>query len=434
MLQHSGAGKNTNQLRQNIGEDENSSVQANQLQGAPDGGLDGRVHQDTVSGTLLNVANQSKLQHETAASGSNQTQTDPISCCGFASQVGGTGDKETINQSSALSASGDPNPSQDSSLIGTSHTPVGTCTITQKGSVNGDSATNSDTLTPTCPFLTLGRPARDGSTDFAAPGNGNCTAEDPNTTSPFPQPASTLTKGVRNVSFEENVYAPATGALSGQTVEYQISYSNSGVGTANNVVVTDHVPSGATYVSCTASCSYNPDSNTITWNLGAVDPDTTLNVDFTATVAASTVTRSSTPPRHDNEEAPLSSNATTVTVFLADRRRQRTFGEQGQLAGPAPHQRQLLLDLGREADRAHREAAFARELEHLAGALVLGELPQGTRVADARNAQIDLRVELLEDGERLLVALQGDVGIALRGGDRRLREEDRRAQVGRRLR
>src|SRR5439155_5156996 len=48
VLQQSDAGKNTNQLRQNISEDENSTFTGSQTQtqGSSDGGLDGRVHQE----------------------------------------------------------------------------------------------------------------------------------------------------------------------------------------------------------------------------------------------------------------------------------------------------------------------------------------------------------------------------------------------------
>jgi uncharacterized repeat protein (TIGR01451 family) len=312
VLQHSGAGKNTNQLRQNIGEDENSSIQANQLQGAFDGGLDGRVHQDTVSGTSLNVVNQSKLQHETAASGSSQTQDDPISCCGFASQVGGTGDKETINQTSALSASGDSSPEQFVSLIGTSHTPVGTCTITQKGSVNGASATNTDTLTPTCPFLTLETTCSNGNTDLDAPGSGSCTPSPPNTSSPTP-PLSSLSKQVSN---NNDTYGTDTTVDTGGTLSYQINYSNSSnaLGTAHNVVVSDPIPSGTSYVagSCSPACTVS--GGTISWNLGDVSPDGGTNVFFQVTVNATSGTITNTASGTDDDEAPFSSNPTTATV------------------------------------------------------------------------------------------------------------------------
>src|SRR5262249_56847239 len=110
LLQHSMSGNNTNALRQNVLEDINSSGVSTQTQGSTDGGIDGRVHQDTVSGTSTNNAILAKLQHETAASGSTQTQHDPMSCCGFASQDGGTNNTENISLTSSETASPDSSP------------------------------------------------------------------------------------------------------------------------------------------------------------------------------------------------------------------------------------------------------------------------------------------------------------------------------------
>jgi uncharacterized repeat protein (TIGR01451 family) len=270
-----------------------------------------------VSGTLLNSVNQSKLQHVTAPKGSNsfQTQNDPISCCGFASQVGGTGDKETIIQSSALSASG-PNPSQFSSLIGTSHTPVGTCTISQKASVNGASTTNSDTLTPTCPFLTLETSCSSGSTDASViGGGGSCTASPADTSNPNPNPPiSSLSKQVSN---NNDTYETDTTTVTGGTLSYQLNYQNSSdaLGTATHVVISDPIPSGTTYVagSCSPGCTVS--GGTITWSLGDIPPDGGTNLYFQVTVTASPPTViTNTATGTDDEEAPFSSNPTTATV------------------------------------------------------------------------------------------------------------------------
>jgi uncharacterized repeat protein (TIGR01451 family) len=331
VLQHSAAGKNTNQLRQNISQDENSTVAAVQTQGSFDGGLDGRVHQDTVSGSSLNSVNQSKLQTQTAPKGlaSTQEQNDPISCCGFASQVGGTGDKETINQSSALSASGDPFPSQFSSLIGTSHTPVGTCTISQKGSVNGASANNSDTLTPTCPFLTLETTCSSGNTDAAVRGGGSCTASAPDTTNPFP-PLSSVVLGVRNVTNGETAFSSSTTGVFNDTLQYQVVYANSGTGAAHNVSFATPVPLGTTIsflsgnltcpqtasiVGTTMNCLFGP-----TADPGTVASDTLLVfrvATFTVQVvpgAPGCGTLTDTVGVHTDEEGTVNSNQVSVIL------------------------------------------------------------------------------------------------------------------------
>ena len=193
--QHANGGSNVNRLRQSINQDENSTGVATQSQGRFDGGLDGHVHQDTVSpGKSINAVSQSKKQHQKAAPNSTQNQIDPISCCGFASQFGGTGNKETINQSSSLSSG--PGAFQSSNLSGTSRTPDGTCVVRQHASVNGGKVTNSDTVSP-CPFLLLVTTCSSGSTDAPVNGGGTCTASDPDTSSPNP-PISSLDKQVSN--------------------------------------------------------------------------------------------------------------------------------------------------------------------------------------------------------------------------------------------
>ena len=86
-----------------------------------------------------------------------------MSCCGFASQLGGSGNTEDINQSSDLNAS-NPLAFQQSALLGTSHSPTGGCSISQHAKINIDSTTNSDSLNP-CPFLTLATECTGGGGD-----------------------------------------------------------------------------------------------------------------------------------------------------------------------------------------------------------------------------------------------------------------------------
>jgi uncharacterized repeat protein (TIGR01451 family) len=323
--QESVGGKNENHLRQSIADDMNSTGPATQTQGLEDeGGLKGHVHQKTESARSVNEVNQSKTLKETAPKGSTlpQKQFDPISCCGFASQEGGSGNSETINQSSALSATG-PNPTQKSSLIGTSRTPVGTCTITQSASTNGSSATSSDTETPECPFLTLttsctpicaGPPDGEGDTN-PPPGF-------------FGEPDSNLTKGVRNPAgcIEGPCpYGPAATVNNGGTVEYQITYSNDGNAAATGVTVTDTLDPHLAYASCSGgtSCSYNADSRTITWDLGTVSAFNEFpeQLFFSAAAGANcgpaTVfvpnTASATT---EEEESPTESNSADVTITV----------------------------------------------------------------------------------------------------------------------
>jgi len=150
-------GTNQNHFVQSINQDANTAAaNATQTQGNSEGGIMGRVHQETTlggTGTSSNGVNENKNQHESAPAGAIQTQNDPVSCCGFASQLGGTGNTENIGQSSSLAAT-QPDADQFSFLQGTSHSPDGSCVITQKAKINIDTTSNSDTESP-CPFLTL---------------------------------------------------------------------------------------------------------------------------------------------------------------------------------------------------------------------------------------------------------------------------------------
>ncbi len=176
VVQHADAGKNANNLHQAIDEDANSGVVADQDQGSPNGGLEGHVHQDTVSGSSKNKANQSKRQKVSAASGSSQFQYDPVRCCGTFSQEGGSNNSEDINQSSTLDAT-EPLANQVSALIGESRSPDGSCMINQHAKIGDGSETNSASFSP-CPFVILVTQCEGGN---ITEGEGGCTAFPPQT-------------------------------------------------------------------------------------------------------------------------------------------------------------------------------------------------------------------------------------------------------------
>jgi hypothetical protein len=176
--QTSQAGDNASHLRQVMTQDAKSNGVAVQLQGNFAGGLDARVHQGTVSGHQRNDANQDKRQHAHGAPGSTQTQVDPMFCCGVGSQVGGANNRESIDQASSQDAS-DADAFQESTLIGQSLTPDGTCDVKQHARDNADATTNSASLTP-CPFLLLQTQCTSGGEE-ETPG---CTAFPPVTTPP----------------------------------------------------------------------------------------------------------------------------------------------------------------------------------------------------------------------------------------------------------
>lgn len=75
----------------------------------------------------------------------------------------------------------------------------------------------------------------------------------------------------------------------GDSISYTMAVENSGTSPATNVVVTDAVPSEASYVSCAGGNSCSESSGTVTWNLG------TLNPGEIKAVAMNVVTRQDLP-------------------------------------------------------------------------------------------------------------------------------------------
>jgi hypothetical protein len=69
----------------------------------------------------------------------------------------------------------------------------------------------------------------------------------------------------------------------GDQVTYTITYLNTSANTANNVIVTDNLPpvNLFTYVSSDHSGTYNPGSQSVTWNIGTVAPNGSGSVTVT---------------------------------------------------------------------------------------------------------------------------------------------------------
>jgi hypothetical protein len=125
------------------------------------GGADGRVHQlidPTGTGTSQNQANQSETLKLSAPPHPDleQIQFGGAGCCGFGSQVGGVGNSEQINQQKLLEAKG--GTEQTATLVGTSSSPQGNCTINHsaetKSDENADQSTTSESESP-CPALAV---------------------------------------------------------------------------------------------------------------------------------------------------------------------------------------------------------------------------------------------------------------------------------------
>jgi hypothetical protein len=174
--QDSESGKNESNLRQTINQSAKTKVVADQDQGEANGGLEGRVHQETDTGSSQNHARQRKQQTMSAADGSSQFQHDPVRCCGTFSQIGGSGNTENIDQAASLKAS-EPEANQEIDLRGESRSPNGSCKVSQKASTNSASTPNSASFSP-CPFLILETTCTDG---IVSEGQGSCFALPPQT-------------------------------------------------------------------------------------------------------------------------------------------------------------------------------------------------------------------------------------------------------------
>jgi uncharacterized repeat protein (TIGR01451 family) len=76
----------------------------------------------------------------------------------------------------------------------------------------------------------------------------------------------------------------AANAIPGATVTFTIQYQNSGAGTAQNVVITDVIPTGSTLVTGSITGGGTVSGGTVTWNIGTVAGGANGSVSFEVTV------------------------------------------------------------------------------------------------------------------------------------------------------
>jgi uncharacterized repeat protein (TIGR01451 family) len=314
VTQSAGSGTNKNKIEQIVSEDQKSSAVATQTQGSATAGFEGTVHQESdPSGNSTNTATQKKFHNQNGASGSIQTQHDPVRCCGTASQLGGGGNTDTINQSASLN--GNHGPVQTADLTAESVTPNGSCFISHNITMNGAGSSREMGDSP-CAFFVV------NTSCLASNNEGFCDEGDPIREPPDAgSPVSDLTKGVKSGSDE--TYSPATTmGCCNEAADYQLVYSNIGNAPATFVTVTDQLDPALSFQGCTvpepASCFYNPDSRTVTFNLGTVNPDSSRTMFYTVTVGSSiccgeTVTNIAEATTEEESE-PVSSNPAVITV------------------------------------------------------------------------------------------------------------------------
>jgi uncharacterized repeat protein (TIGR01451 family) len=153
-----------------------------------------------------------------------------------------------------------------------------------------------------------------------------CTAEEPScsnsnqTTVNVQTPSSSLAKAVRNVT-SGGSFSTSTTAKPGDVIEYRLTYTNAGPGTAHNVVISDPIPAHTTFVSCsqTPPCTTDgPPVTKVTWNIGDVAAGQTVVVTFQVKLdsvfPAGTTTITNVGTVCTDEEGCKNSPPTTVTV------------------------------------------------------------------------------------------------------------------------
>ena len=106
----------------------------------------------------------------------------------------------------------------------------------------------------------------------------------------------------------------------GDSVVYNIDVKNNGPDTATNIIVTDTLKSGLTYVSSTLGGHYNALTRTVTWNLASLANGLHFLPSFTATVNKGTQghTITNTASAYNNEiTTPIISTPANIKVNKA---------------------------------------------------------------------------------------------------------------------
>jgi uncharacterized repeat protein (TIGR01451 family) len=141
-------------------------------------------------------------------------------------------------------------------------------------------------------------------------------------------PNSTLTKGERDLGPNGTTNTSGafvttiSNAISGDVLEYQLVYTNSGDGAASNVTVTDVVPNGTSYLTCAGANGFscNQAAGTVTFNIALVAGHTTNLVVGTFQVkitASGAFTITNVASVSTSVEAPKPSNTVTAVGPLS---------------------------------------------------------------------------------------------------------------------
>lgn len=110
-------------------------------------------------------------------------------------------------------------------------------------------------------------------------------------------------------SLSPTVVAPAPDAPS--IVTFTIEYENTTGVRLTGVQITDRIPSGATYVSGSASGAGSFDGTQLVWNLGTLDPGQTGKVSFRVTTRREQLTNKAVMTSNEAPPSEIESTATT---------------------------------------------------------------------------------------------------------------------------
>ena len=111
--------------------------------------------------------------------------------------------------------------------------------------------------------------------------------------------------------------ADATSVKQGDQVTYTLTYANDGSAPANGTKLTEAVPDGTAFVSCTGGCSTDgPPVKTVTWSLGSVPAGGGGTVTMTVKVTSYDLCSISNTAQISSTDlsAPVPSNTVTITA------------------------------------------------------------------------------------------------------------------------
>ncbi len=123
-------------------------------------------------------------------------------------------------------------------------------------------------------------------------------------------------------SLEVTLTVDKTTSPPGNVLNYNIAYKNSGIGTLNNVIITNPIPSRTTYVRDSASGGgiYDEAARALTWTIASLSAGSSGTVTFKVTMdagATGTIVNTVSVKSDQTPEPKTASVSTTITVTEA---------------------------------------------------------------------------------------------------------------------